>query len=326
MAEGKLSQAEIDALLASMSGDDADSPAAESSDERLFDFRRPNKFGPSHTRSLRSAHEVFARRAAGLLTQSLRSVVTIEHVADDQITYEDYTRSVPNPSVLCPFSVDPLPGPVVVELSAQIGLTLLDRLLGGLGTPVPLRRPTELESSLLQELMQLIGQGLDDAFEPIEAVQAVPGPIDFNPQFLQVVAPSEMVLMFTFQLAMQSTVRSEGLMTICYPFSTLAPAMTKLESGALSQPALGRGEEQRPDEQPLAELLPDVEVPLRIRLNDSTIPARDIVGMRPGDVLRLEHRVDEPAIAEVGDHPVGRGRIGRRGRRLAIQIADWSTT
>jgi len=242
MAASKLSQDEIDALLASMHQPPAEDEVVDEVAHTEFDFRRPSKFAREHMRSLESAHEVFVRRFTSLYTQAMRSVVTLELISTDQITYEDYTRSIPNPSVMTTFTVEPLPGTVVIEMSTQMGLTLIDRLLGGSGAPVPMRRPTELESSLLLAMMEYGASALTDALAPLEQVEAKITGVEFNPQFVQAVAPSEMVLMLTFNLGMQGAQRSEGMLTICYPFSTLAPAMSRLESHAWHAQQSGRDE------------------------------------------------------------------------------------
>ena len=345
MAGAKLSQAEIDALLNSMNDAPEDVASDEPDELVAFDFRRPSKFAREHLRSLETAHEVFVRKATGLLTQALRAVVSLEPVSTDQITYEDYTRSIPTPSVITTFSVAPLPGSVVMEMSTQMGLTLIDRLLGGLGTPIPrvaegrlievftrllgglgtpipMRRPTELESGLLLDLMGYLRAALEEALAPLADVNPEIEGIEFNPQFVQAVPPNEMVLMLTYQLALQSTNRTEGLLSICYPFSTLAPAMSQLEAHVWRSNAADQvdGEDRQ---RPLRALIPDVEVPLSVQLRASSVPAVDVAQLRSGDVIRLEHRVDEPAVGVIGDRPVLTGRIGRQGRRLAVQIAQW---
>ena len=328
MADAKLSQAEIDVLLASMGTRTVDPAAARREAHSAFDFRRPSKFAREHMRSLESAHEVFQRKFSSLMTQALRTVVTIEPISTDQITYEDYIRSIPNPSVLATFTVDPLPGAVVLELSSQMGLTLIDRLLGGIGAPVPMRRPTELESNLLLELMGHVREALNEALAPLEKVNAQIKAIEFNPQFVQATAPSEMVLMLSFTVALQGPMRTEGMLSVCYPFSTLAPAMSKLESHAWhsQHQALEEGESEGEGEQakPIEVLLPKVPLGLTVQLRKSRVPAADLAALSPGDVIRLEHRVDEPAIGVVGGRQVLRGRLGRKGRRLALQLADWN--
>jgi flagellar motor switch protein FliM len=119
----------------------------------MFDFRRPNKFGIAHVRSLEGLHESFARRLASTMTHALRCVVQIKPLSVDELSYESYIRSLPNPALLMQVGLAPLPGAVVLELSSHIGLLLVDRVLGGIGLASAVRRPTDLEAGLLSEVM-----------------------------------------------------------------------------------------------------------------------------------------------------------------------------
>ena len=76
---------------------------ADELDERVpehYDFRRPSKFGREHVRSLEVAHEVFARRFSSGVAAAMRAMLQLEPLSVDQVSYDDYIRSMPNPSVL----------------------------------------------------------------------------------------------------------------------------------------------------------------------------------------------------------------------------------
>ena len=329
MAEPKLSQNEIDALLASIRGNEATSATA-GGDYKEFDFRRPSKFAREHIRSIEGMHEVFVRRFGGMLTQTLRSVVSLEPISSDQITCEDYVRSVPNPSVMATMTVEPLPGVIVVEMSTQMGLTLVDRLLGGVGQPVAMRRPTELESNLLRELMGYSCEALAETLEPLAEVKPEIQVIEFNPHFLQAAAPNDMVLLLSFGIALNATMRTEGIFSICYPFQTLQPAMATLESHAWIEhvrrsddDADGGDSDRGPSRRPMEALVPELDLPVVMQLKPSPVSAVDLVCLQVGDVIRLDHRVDEPAIGVVGDVQIVAGRVGRRGKRLAVELTEW---
>src|SRR5690606_11515985 len=111
-----------------------------------FDFRNPGKMAREQVRSLEVAHETFARRWGSVLTNTLRALVHLELVGVQQLTFEDYVRSMPNPVVLGVVDLPPLPGGALLEINVPMGLTMVDRMLGGLGRPVGVRRPTELEA------------------------------------------------------------------------------------------------------------------------------------------------------------------------------------
>ena len=71
---------------------------AEAHRLRPIDFRSPSKMAREHVRSLELTHELFARRLGSLLTTSLRAVVRLEPVSISQVTFDEYSRALPNPS------------------------------------------------------------------------------------------------------------------------------------------------------------------------------------------------------------------------------------
>lgn len=287
---------------------------------QVFDFRRPNKFSRDHMRGLEVVHEMFVRRVSGTLSHRLRTIVTIEPFSTDQITFEDYIRSLPNPSVIATLSMAPLPGSIVVEMSTELALAFVDRLLGGEGVKAPMRSPTDIEAGVIRDIMAIALPAVRDALEPVHDVEPELASVDHNPRFVQIVGPTEMILLLGYTVRIGSG--AEGMLSLCYPFSTIEPALAGLERRVLIEGAVApEGEEP-----PLSGALPDLEVPMSIRLRTSQVPAAQLASLQPGDVIRLDHRIDEPARGEVGGHHLVAARLGRRGRRLAVQIAGWSET
>ena len=77
-----------------------------------------------------------------------------------------------------------------------------------------------------------------------------------------------------------------------------------------------------PDPDPaLVAALHDVPLPLTVRFGSVSVPGADLEQLAVGDVVRLSHPVDEPLIADVDGQPLFLARPGRRGRRLAVEIA-----
>jgi flagellar motor switch protein FliM len=301
------------------------SPSAMLRDGRdvtgTYDFRRPTTFAREHVRSLAVAHEVFVRRFASGLNSALRTVVQMEPLSVEQMSYDDYIRSMPNPTVLTTISLAPLPAAAVLEMNVQLALVLVDRMLGGQGVPVPPRRPTEVETHLLEEL---VGHGLaafSETLKPLAEVTAHIGDVDYNPQLVQVVAPSEVVLLLTYRVTIAQGARSEGLLTICYPYSTLGPALNQLSNNLWLDQSLPAG--QPVSTAPLRSEVPAVPVRLTVQADPVSVPARDIAALRPGDVLRLDHPADHVLRGTVEGTDVVAGHLGRRGRRLAFQVVEW---
>ena len=286
-----------------------------------YDFRRPTTFAREHVRSLAVAHEVFVRRFASSLNSALRTVVQMEPVSVEQMSYDDYIRSMPNPTVLTTLTLDPLPAAAVLEMNVQLALVLVDRMLGGQGLPVAPRRPTEVETHLLHEL---VGTGLGafaETLKPLAEVTPQIGDVDYNPQLVQVVPPSEVILLLTYRVAIAQGARSEGLLSICYPYSTLGPALAHLSSNLWLDPNVPSNTVEALE--PLRPELPQMPVRLTVEAPAVPVPARDVAGLQVGDVLRLGHPVDHPLLGRAGGADVVAGHLGRRGRRLAFQVTDW---
>ena len=131
-----LSQDEIDNPLSSLSAgmeqtlpmeDEGEEDAAaestklvESRSYTLYNFRRPDKFSKDHLRALQTIHESFARQLGLILTAYLRMTVEINVMSVDQLTYDEFIRSMPSPISVSILELDPLPGQVLMGLGHEV--------------------------------------------------------------------------------------------------------------------------------------------------------------------------------------------------------------
>lgn len=290
-----------------------------------FDFRRPGAFSRDVVRSLAAVHELFGRRLSTGWGAALRAAVQIEEVAVDQATYGDFLASMPTPNALAAIRLDPLPGQIILEMSVEMALMLVDRLLGSaasvIGTPSTARRLTDVESVLLRQLLNGAVDGVTEALSSIVEVDGVLESVEYNPQLVQVAAPTDRVVLLTYRVVMSQGFRGDGLVTLCYPVQTLTPIVDRVLK---ARHAGGEdGEHAGPAIDPVwAARVASVGVELTARLNETAVPAADLAALEIGDVLRLDHRIDQPLTLRVGDTEISRGHVGRRGRRLAVQLAE----
>ena len=294
---------------------------------RAVDFRRPSKFGRDHVRSLEVAHEVFARRFASALGGALRALVQMEPVSIDQVSYDDYTRSMPNPNLVGVVTFPSLPGGVVFDINVQLALQLVDRMLGGPGEANGLRRPTEIEKHLLHDLAEHANSAIGETLEPLLHEQPSLATVEYNPQLVQIAAPSDMVLLLSYRLTISHAGgQSEGLVTLCYPSSTLSPVLDRLEVQTAGSGSADDSEVSNPEIRALlTDHLRDADCAVAVRLAESSVAAADLAALQVGDVLRLDHRVGQPVRGCVEGADVLLGHLGRRGRRLAFQVGVWLT-
>ena len=278
-----------------------------------YDFRGTAKFGREQVRALQVAHEAFARRVASILGAQLRGLVQVDPMGIEQVTFDDYVRSTPTPAVLGVVDCDPLPAPVVLDLDISLALSVVDRMLGGDGRPTEVRRPTDLETHLLGDVLGGPMQALASTLEAYTVVQPQLTALEHNPQLLQIAGPADLALVLTFRVAIVQGAQAEGVLTLCYPIAALEPIVEQLSRGS-GQTELTAGPS------PLAPLLAETRVDVRVRLGAAQVSAAALAALQPGDVIRLDAEPDEPAVASVGDRQVALGHIGRRGRRLALLV------
>ena len=153
-----LSQSEIDELLSAISSGvvSADEIKEQPKDRKIkvYDFRRPDKFSKDQIRTSYMLHENFARLLNTYLSAQLRTIVHINVVSVDQLTYEEFIRSLSNPSVIGIFQMRPLKGNAIFDINPNIVWALIDRLFGGPGLPpAKVRALTDIDEAIVKRKM-----------------------------------------------------------------------------------------------------------------------------------------------------------------------------
>jgi len=149
---------------------------------KTYDFKRPDKFSKDQMRTLSMMHETFARLASTALSSKLRLFIKMHVASVDQLTYEEFIRSIPHPTVLAPVRLDPLKGPMLLELDPSLGFAGVERLFGGVGRKIqPERAVTDVEMKLLEELFsQAFLANLRESWANIIAMQPQLGQMETN--------------------------------------------------------------------------------------------------------------------------------------------------
>jgi flagellar motor switch protein FliM len=281
-----------------------------------FDFRRPSKFSRDHVRAFQIVHETFARQFSTVLATTLRAVAHCSLTSVDQLTYDEYIRSLPNPSFMVILSLAPLPGAAVLQLPLPITFAAIDRLLGGGGDALSPKRPlTEIESNLMRGLIDRALRELEYAYESLQHIQAEVVQQEFNPQFAQIAAPSDMALAVSFETRIGE---KRGTSSICIPYATMQPVLEHLASQSLFHG--GNGYDMLEWTHQLEDAVSDCPVELSVSFDHVDLTSAEIVGLRVGDVVPLNHATTKPVTVSVGGIPCYTAVTGRRGKRLACLI------
>lgn len=327
-----LSQDEIDQLLSAISSGGGGG-GAETSDAsidlkqvsetrkvKLYDFKRPDKFSKEQLRTVSNMHETFARLTTTSLSAQLRSVVHVRVASVDQLNYEEFIRSIPTPTTLAVVNMDPLKGNAVLEIDPTITFCMIDRLFGGKGATAgnKNRELTDIEQSVMEGIIVRILANMREAWTQVIDLRPRLGQIETNPQFVQIVPPTEMVVLITFEMQVGE---EEGMMDFCIPYLTIEPIISKLSSQFWFSAARRSSSMQYLGT--LKEKLSSVEMDLVAEVDTINLPVRDVLSLRAGDVIRLSNiRVGEPFTLSVGSKKKFYCQPGVVGKKMAVQITE----
>lgn len=128
-----LSQEEIDNLLKAFNDGDLNADDFSDTKEKQvknYDFARPSKFSKDHLRTLEIIFENYGRLLSTNLPAYLRKNVQVEVVNAEANTYSEFANALSNPVILGVVNFAPLEGNIIIELSANLGFTIVDRMLG----------------------------------------------------------------------------------------------------------------------------------------------------------------------------------------------------
>lgn len=318
-----LSQDEIDALLNAISSgevpEDEYAAVGEQKKVKIYDFKRPDKFSKDQIRTLQMMHETFARQATTGLSAQLRALVGVHVASVDQLTYEEFIRSIPNPTTLAVINMDPLKGSAILEMDPSISFTIIDRLFGGRGEAAKINRElSDIEMSVMEGIIVRILGNLREAWSTVIDLRPRLGNIETNPQFAQVVPPNDMVVLITLETKVGDV---EGMTNLCIPYITIEPIINKLSAQYLySSLRTGETDENRVV---IQERLDQIKIPLITEVGSVDITMQDLISLSVGDVIKLENTPsNSDLVIKVGDRAKFKCTPGRKGNRLAVQIGE----
>jgi flagellar motor switch protein FliM len=315
-----LTQEEVDALLTAVDRGELPEPAsrpprAPSRRAVTYNFRRPNRISKDQVRMFESIHDTFARLAASSLTTLTRGVVEVELTGVEQATYAEFVMALAPPLCVAVFNMEPLRGGAALEINARLLFRFIDRLLGGSGLlPVRVREFTEVEQVLVERVTVRLMMDLQQAWHRVATFGFRVSHLETNPQFLQLTAPGEVVILVNF------TVRAgdvEGPMTLAFPHLLLEGVLPQLDS---HRPFAVHRPLTREEREGLYENLLRLGLEIRAVLAEPPLTVRQLLELEPGDVIPLGRPTTAPAVVEIEGVPRFTAQPGVTGSRRAVRI------
>ena len=315
-----LSQTEIDALLNALSSGEVDvqdiKDVESSKKVKNYDFRNPQKIAKDQLRTLEMIHENFGRLFQTFLSGYLRAPVKISILSVDQFAYSEFSNAISTPAFLSIIDFAPLSGQILIDISTNIVFSIIDRLLGGDGTEEQeIRAFTEIELTLLQNLMNRSMSLIKETWTNVIDLKPKLDKIEVNPQFAQIVPHNETIALITLSIEVGA---AEGMLNVCIPYLVIEPILDKLSTRfwfSTTQRELS-DEELRV----IKKRMLDAKVPISVELGRTKVRINDILNLQIGDVIKLDTNTDEFVSVRVGSNVKFYGNIGTSRNKMAVKI------
>lgn len=321
-----LSQSEVENLLAQVAEQENTivvHSVGKGSDRRPcdsiqpYDFRHPVFLSQAELRRLRMRHEEFIRELAARLSLFLRIEFNLQMSKLQTVLYRKFTESLSNPTHLCLFRADPLPGVCLLEIHPRLGLTIIDRLLGGPAHSVNADHDmTEIETALLEQVEQIILAEWCNHWRSLMELRPVGLGHENSGRFLQTAAHDAVMLVLTMEARLGDCME---VIQFGIPYFTLEPMIRTLTQSPENGGGSGSGTPRAPAWNPQFD---DVLVPLGASWQDLEMTARDVASLKVGDVVQLAPACIDQVSVRLANLPKFQGRLGTRGKKWAVQLTE----
>jgi len=317
MGDEILSAEELDALLTSVEEVGAGKRKRE---KRIieYDFVRPNKLSGEQLRSLQRMHEAIAQNITMILSTYLRINIEVNIISLGELTFEVFRNSLPNPTVINVLSLAPLQERGIATMDMKLAFSLIDRMLGGPGKPLDrIRTLTTIEQSLLDNIIKRFLDQVAQGWKELVTFEPVVEAREMDPQFVQVIPSSEMVLVATFSITAPGEVEP-GELCFSIPFISLEGIISQLDNQfrfAAMKRTQSVGQRKHLDR-----VVKQTTLNVACELGTTALTIGEVMDVKVGDVLVLDQQHDDQLVGRIAGLSRMMGRPGIIGRKAGFLV------
>jgi flagellar motor switch protein FliM len=271
--------------------------------------------GLPQVRQIQSVHELFVRALSGSLSSYLQIEIQASVEKITPVTAGDFLGKLKAPSCLIRFQLHPRPEHMILHLDSAAVFNLLELLLGGKGLPAKAetRELTEIEWSLLEEVVRVVVADLGEAWRPFHEVEFRVESLENDPSMLAVGDPAVGQVQVAAKLGFGA---AEGRLQFAVPQSFFEAAAEAPQPEARAIPA------PEEDIQRNLDLLGEALVDLEVLLDGSTMRFGELAELRAGQVLTFDYSLVRPLKAVINGAIGLSGHVVSTGRKRAFQIEE----
>jgi flagellar motor switch protein FliM len=282
-----LTQEEVDALLRGISGGEIETEIEDHQDPSGvsgYDLTSQDRIIRGRMPTLEMTNEKFARMFRSTMSSMLRKVINVSTMSTDMVKFGEFLKTLPVPTSLHLFKMEPMRGSALFVVESKIIFTLVDIIFGGSGTTsykIEGREFTAIENNLIKKIVISALADLENAWKALIDLKVTYQRSEINPQFAQVVPPTDVIIVVNFEVEIEYTT---GIISLCIPYATLEPIREKLQAGYQSE----NMDVDKVWANRFKECLMMSNVDVVAELGKAQISCKDLLNLQKGDVIRLD--------------------------------------
>ncbi|MBE9526181.1 MAG: flagellar motor switch protein FliM [Proteobacteria bacterium] len=314
-----LSQDEIDALLHGVDDGDVDTDEDEEidhSEARGYDFNSEDRIVRGRMPTLEMINERFARYLRISMFNMLRRSTEISVGGIQTLKFGEYIHTLFVPTSLNLIKIKPLKGTALLVIEPTLVFILVDNYFGGEGkfhAKIEGREFTPTEQRVIHMFMEICFKDLIKAWEPVLPIEFEFLSREVNPQFANIVSPSEVVVVSSLHVELEG---GGGNIHISMPYSMLEPIRELLDAGIQS-------DKNNTDDRwsiALGDEIKTAEVEVSSVMANTTLSLREVMDLKAGDIIPIDLKDEINVYAE--EIPVFKANHGIHNSQYAVKIVD----
>ncbi len=318
-----LSQDEVDSLLKGL--DTGDISSADDfeplGDDVLnpFDWATAGLNVRGNMPLLEVVNSRFSQKLRNSLSNSLRKMLDITPDPVATVKYSDFQRSLPVPTSMHLFKLEPLRGLGILVVESRLVFSLVEAYFGGSGvgsTKIEGREFTTIENKIIEKVVQMALFNLIEAWEDVHPIRTEFVRSESNPLVVNAIPGEELLISSKFEIELSKVL---GNIIICVPYASYQPIRHKLAgnyrdeeetSNLIDRSWLNKLEYQ----------IKGTEVGLTVDLGKTQLSVKDFLNLRKGDILILDKDYKDPLMAKVEDINLYEGFAGRFKNKKVFKV------
>jgi flagellar motor switch protein FliM len=281
-----------------------------------YDFTSQDRIVRGRMPTLEMINERFARFFRISIFNMLRRSPEITTGGVEMLKFSEYIHSLYVPTSLNMVKLKPLRGTALFVIDPKLVFILVDNYFGGEGrfhARIEGREFTLTEQRITQLMLQNAFKDMEESWAPAMKVKFEYQNTEVNPQFANIVSPTEVVVVSKFHVELDG---GGGDFHVTMPYSMLEPIRELLDAGVQSD----RVEQDERWTQALSEGMKDALIEMVLPLAKITMSLKDIVKLKPGDVIPIE--MPEKVTSYVEDLPMFRGVYGAHKGNVCMKVME----